>query len=273
MNLTPDNYYSQEANKEYWSVSQIKSFLDCPVKALAEMEGTYQRPSSTALLVGGFVDAYFAGEMEEFQEKNPQIFTRKGDLRYDYQHAQKIIDRIERDRLCVDMLDGEKQHIVTGNIAGFPVKAKLDVLLSEKKANAIGMIYPEMSELLFAPGAIVDLKIMRDFNDQYREGEGRLNWIEFWMYDLQMAVYQELMRQKTGKRYPCYILAATKEEIPDITLYQIPQGLMDASLEILIDRMPSLNAVKKRIEAPEPCGKCPVCKERKVLSGATWFEE
>ena len=39
MKLTNQNYYSQEANKTYMSVSQLKSFMKCEAAAMAELRG------------------------------------------------------------------------------------------------------------------------------------------------------------------------------------------------------------------------------------------
>ena len=50
--LTAANYYSTEANQAYFSASQIKSFCSCEARALAEINGEYVRPETTALLVG-----------------------------------------------------------------------------------------------------------------------------------------------------------------------------------------------------------------------------
>ena len=61
MELTQENYFSQEANQEYMSVSQYKAFKKCEAAALSEINGEYQKPKTTALLIGSFVDSYFAG--------------------------------------------------------------------------------------------------------------------------------------------------------------------------------------------------------------------
>ena len=37
--LTDDNYYSQEANLNYFSCSQIEEFLSCEAAALAHVQG------------------------------------------------------------------------------------------------------------------------------------------------------------------------------------------------------------------------------------------
>lgn len=272
MILTAENYYSPEANLQYFSVSQFKTFMDCEERALAELNGSFVRPKSKSLLVGGYVDAHFSRELPLFKAQNPEIFTRTGELRSEFKQAEDIIARIERDELAMRMLDGDRQKIVTGEIGGQAWKAKLDCLLTEETVQKIAADFPSMDALCFADGAIVDLKIMRDFEPVYRDGEGRQNFIEAWKYDLQLAVYQELVRQQTGCKLPCYILAATKEAVPNLDLFQIPQELMDAMLEIVLEKIPNVAALKDGIAAPERCGKCDWCKESKVLTGSTWLE-
>lgn len=273
MILTADNYYSKEADRAYFSASQIKALMDCESRALAEMRGKYEREPSTALLVGSYVDARLCGgDMEAFALAHTEIYTKAGTLRAEFRKAEEIAQRIERDPLAMRMLDGDHQQILTGTIFGQPFKAKLDCWLDGGAARRIWMDYPDMEELMYAHGAIVDLKVMRNFDTMYREGAGRLNFIEYWRYDLQMAIYQELKRQKMGVKVPCYILAATKEENPNIELFQIPQSLMDADMEILKTRMEHFAELKAGEDEPLGCGVCDWCRQTKVLKGATWLE-
>ena len=63
MQLTAENYYSQEANREYMSVSQFKDFvgtygrLGCEFTALEKIEERWEDEKSTALMVGSYVDS------------------------------------------------------------------------------------------------------------------------------------------------------------------------------------------------------------------------
>ncbi|MFA5307187.1 MAG: PD-(D/E)XK nuclease-like domain-containing protein, partial [Candidatus Babeliales bacterium] len=59
INLTVENYFSQDANSYYMSASQVKSFLACEAMALAEIKGEYAREKTTSLLVGSYVDAHY----------------------------------------------------------------------------------------------------------------------------------------------------------------------------------------------------------------------
>lgn len=248
MKLTQRNYHSRKANKIFMSVSQFKNFSACPNSALAEINGKYKREKTTALLVGSYVDAYFEGNLGNFIRENPEIFKKDGTLKADYIQAEVIIQRILKDKLFMKHLSGEKQVIMTGEIKGVPVKIKIDSLL---------------------PDRIVDLKIMKDFESSYQPEKGVLPWFEAWGYDLQGAVYQEIVRQNTGERLPFYLAAATKEKITDIDIVHLSQEMLDFALERFERDVEMYDAIKKRIIAPDRCEKCEYCKTTKKLKEPT----
>ena len=62
--LSEANYYSQEMNKQYFSVSQYKNFLRCEAMAMAKINGTYEQAKSKALLLGSLVDELLTGDKE-----------------------------------------------------------------------------------------------------------------------------------------------------------------------------------------------------------------
>ena len=126
-----------------------------------------------------------------FKAKHPEIIKKDGDLKAEYKQADYIIQRIERDEVFMKYMAGEKQVIMTGGIAGVPYKIKIDSYHKDK--------------------AIVDLKCMRDFAKQWDNGK-YVNFIDFWRYDIQGAIYQEIVRQNTGERLPFIIAGATKEK-------------------------------------------------------------
>lgn len=64
--LTSSNYHSNEADIEYFSVSQFKSFVECEAKTMAKLNGVYTESPSTALFVGSYIHAAFESE-EAFQ--------------------------------------------------------------------------------------------------------------------------------------------------------------------------------------------------------------
>lgn len=246
--LTNENYFSRDNQMRYMGVSQFKAFEACPASALAEVRGEYERDKTTALLVGSYVDAYFEGTLPLFQAQHPEIFTKKLELKAEYRKAEDIIARIERDRLFMEFLGGDKQVILTGSINGVEVKIKVDSLHSDK---------------------IVDLKIMKDFQPIYKPEQGRLSWVEAWGYDLQGAVYQEIVRQNTGQTLPFYLAAATKEKTTDLDIVEVPQSYLDFELEHFKDSVQYYDSIKRGLIEPERCEHCDYCKETKVLKTPT----
>lgn len=252
MKLTQRNYFSKKASKEYMSVSQFKAFQKCPATALAEIQGKYKREKTVPLLVGSYIDSYFEGTLPKFIKENPEIFKRDGTLKAEYTQAEAIIQRILKDRLFTNYLSGEKQVIMTGEINGVKVKIKVDSLHPDK---------------------IVDLKIMGDFADKYDAESGFLPWFEYWGYDLQGAVYQEIVRQNTGEQLPFYLAAATKEKITDIDIVQIDQQMLDFALDRFKHDVEMFDAIKQGVIEPPRCEKCVYCKETKVLKQPRSSEE
>ncbi len=251
--LTNENYFSIENQMKYMCVSQFKAFEECPASALAEITGNFEREKTTALLVGSYVDAHFEGSLDLFKAKNPEIFTKSGELKSNFKQANEIINRIEEDSLFMEYMSGEKQVIMTGEIEGVPVKIKIDSYHPDKM--------------------IVDLKCMKDFGKIYVEERGRLNWIEAWKYDLQGAVYQEIVRQNTGKTLPFYIAGATKEKVPDIAVVEVPQAYLDVELEHFKKNVQYYDGIKKGIFKAERCEHCDYCKATKVLTKPKRLEE
>lgn len=246
MNLTADNYFSHEANREYMSVSQFKSFMKCPAAAMAELNGEYEREQTTALLVGSYVDAWFSDELEQFTTEHPEIFKRDGTLKAEYVQAEQIIQRVSRDEMFMEYMSGKKQVIMTGQIEGVPVKIKVDSLL---------------------PDRIVDLKIMRDFEPIYDPDVcSRVPFWVSWKYDLQAAVYQEIVRQNTGKQLPFFLAAATKEKVTDYNIFQIVQSDLDIALQTVKDNIVRFDAIKNGLIEADRCGECEYCRETKKLT-------
>ncbi len=245
--LTNENYFSPENQMKYMGVSQFKAFEKCPASALAvEVKGEYELPKKTALLVGSYVDAHFEGTLDIFKAQHPDLFRNDGKLKANYVQAEQIINYLENDDLFMEYMSGEKQVIMTGEIEGVPVKIKVDSLLPDK---------------------IVDLKIMKDFEPVYVQEKGRLNWIEAWEYDLQGAVYQEIVRQNTGKVLPFFIAAGTKEsDGPDKEIIEIPQSYLDVELEHFRKNVQYYDAIKKGLIEPERCEHCTFCKATKILT-------
>ena len=253
MTLTSSNYFSAEANREYLSVSQYKDFVGstgikgCEARALAELNGEYEREKSTALLVGSYVDSYFEGSLEKFKAENCEIFTKQGSLKAEYRQAEEIINRIERDPYFMRFMSGQKQVIMTGEIGGVPWKIKIDSYI------------PDI--------CIVDLKIVKSIRNRvYVKKYGFTDFITNWGYEIQGAVYQEIVRQNTGKTLPFYIAAASKEKVTDIEIIQVNDEALAGALEKVKEHVERVVKIKNGEIEPERCGTCDYCRLTKVLS-------
>ena len=257
MNLNNDNYFSEEAASEFWSVSQFKAFNKCEAAGLAEARGEYQREETDALLIGSYVDAYFSGpaEMDKFIAKNgDKMYSKRGGgLLAKFQQANTIIDRVEADPLMMDYLTGEKQVVMAAELFGVPWKAKFDV-------------YDEQR--------IVDLKCVRDFEDIFDKGYGWRSWVEYWGYDIQGAIYQKIEQLVNHREQPLpfYIAAVTKERVPDIKVIQIPQHVLDAAYNMVEAKIERFDLIKSGDVEPVRCEKCDYCKSTKKLTAPEIYE-
>lgn len=263
MILTADNYYSEQANYEYMSVSQYKDFagtygkVGCEECAMAKLKGEWSDFKSTALLVGSYVDSYFEGSLPRFLNENPGVFTKasvknnpdnpeKWELMSHYRQADMIISRIKDDDYFMQCMSGEKQVIMTGDLFGIPWKIKMDSYLPGK--------------------VIVDLKIVESIKKlKWVRDLGYLDFIRYWGYDIQGAIYQEIVYQNTGKRLPFYIAAATKEKTTDIAVIHVQNNFLREAMGTVQYNIERIKRVKSGQEKPTRCEVCDYCLETKVI--------
>lgn len=256
--LTNENYFSPEMNMEYMSVSQFKDFEECEVHALAKLKGEYVEEKSKALLVGSYVDAYFSNEMEQFKAENPQIFKKDGTLLKDFENANEIIKAIEDDPMMMKALSGKHQVIMTGVINGVKTKIKVDSLL---------------------PTMIVDQKVMSSIKelkwvyDEETHKNKQIDFVEAFGYDIQGAVYQEIVRQNINEKVPFVLAPVTKEECPDKALIRIDQDILDEKLDYFASKVQRYAMIKKGIIEPVGCGNCPTCRKLKKVTEIVSYKE
>lgn len=269
--LTQENYFSQEANMKFMSASQLKAFMKCEAAALAEIRGEYVPPTSTALLVGSYVDAHFSRELPQFKAEHPEIFKRDGTLKADYAQAETIIERMESDRLYSLLMSGEKQVILTGAIAGVPFKGKVDSLLGADAVERIRREFPENAGLFeFADGAIIDQKCMKDLDDVWDATERRrVSFVKYYGYDIQGAIYRAL----EGHSLPFILATGTKQDPPDLKALHIPDSVLESALAEVTENAPRYQRIKMGLEAPTRCEKCAYCRLTRKLTGIEEYKE
>ena len=245
--LSTDELYF--ADNTYMSVSRFKSFEKCELGAMSDKEYT-----STAILIGSYVDAFISGTLDLFTEQHPEIFSSrgatKGELKADFKGAEEICQKISNDRIFKQFLSGDKQTVMTGIIGGVPTKVKIDSYAKGK--------------------AIVDLKIMSSITN--RNGE-YYDFITLWGYDLQLAVYQEIVKQNTGEQLPCFIAVATKENPINTAIVYIPQVVLDRALYRYESQVERFYKVMQGEVEPDGCGKCSACIGKRLETPIISYEE
>lgn len=262
--MTPENYYDPDINMAYMGSSQFKAFQRCEAAALAELRGEYVPKTTPALLVGGYIDAYFSGELPLYQAKHPEIFKRDGQLKAEYLHAQDIINRMEEDELYLLLMSGTKQVIRTGFIAGVPFKIKIDSLLDGPTCEEIARRFPRTTAAFgLCDGAIVDQKVMRDLKDVWDEEERcPVPFWRAWGYDIQGAIYRAI----EGHMLPFILAVGTKEDPPDLWAKFLNEGTLIAKLHEVEDQAPRYQAIKEGRETPVRCGHCAYCRSTRRLT-------
>lgn len=235
------------------SVSLFKSMQECEARTMAEIEGEYTRPESPALTLGSYIHAAFESDTafaEFVEENNLVIYNSKGNKYAAYQQADEMIETLKNDELAMFALTGDKEVIMTGEIGGVQWKIKVDNINLQR-------------------GFFSDLKTTKSLYDRYwstKYGEKYVSFIHHYGYILQMAVYQEIIRQNTGLILEPYIVAITKETPPDKEIFTFDKEDLEFEMEYVLAALPSILEAKRKQRELVRCGKCAYCRGTKKLS-------
>lgn len=256
MLLTQENYFSKEANKEYISVSQFKSFVECEAQALHNIEIGGENEKQ-AFLEGKLFENWVAGDRALFMAQHPEMVSTRGatagQLKAEFNKVIKAAERFLEQDFFKDIINKcEKQVILTGEIEGVKVKCALD--LFDRETNSI-----------------YDIKCMKDFKEQWsKEEKSYVPWYYIYGYVLQLAVYREIVRQNFGEPKEIGLMAASKEEEPDLQAKSFSSELLDLELEYFKNNVKRYDDIKKGLLTPDSCGRCSLCKSNKII---TSFDE
>ncbi|MDI2588082.1 PD-(D/E)XK nuclease-like domain-containing protein [Psychrobacillus sp. NEAU-3TGS] len=258
LQLNSQNYHSNQANKDYFSVSQFKSFMDCQARTLAELKGEYTRPPSTALTVGSYTHAAFEDDeaFSEFLEnEHDSIFKARGGKYAEFVQADMMIETIMNDPFAMFALEGDKERIFTAELFGATWKIKVDSINYERKT-------------------FIDLKTTQSLSSRYWSDKYQkyVSFVQAYDYVLQMAIYREVIKQNTGEYFNPYIVAVTKESPPDKAVLHFDNSRFDFELEYVQTMMNNFIQVKSGEEKPIRCEKCAYCRQTKVLNNTFEIE-
>lgn len=262
--LTKSNYYSHDTDFQYMSFSVFRDFEQCEAATLAKLKGDWEPTSNPEpLLVGNYVHSYFESPKahQEFVEANKSeiLSSRgktKGQLKSSYKVADGMIKALsEDDFFNYVYASGDKEVIVTGELFGHQWKGKIDSLCLDR-------------------GYFCDLKTVDDFHKGHWNPvlRQKTNFVEDRGYHMQMAIYQELIKQTFGIDCQPYIFGVSKQVPPDkiaISFDGDGQFLMNQALEKIKNDQDRFWQVLMGEEKPKACGKCEYCRQGKQLAGFT----
>lgn len=263
MELNHDNYFSKEADEEYFSVSFFKSMRECEAKTIAKLKSEWIEPPNDAFLLGSLVHHWNEKEdIEEFKLQHPEMFSSrgatKGELKSNFQIGYKMIETLKNDPMIEKVREGQKEVIMTGELYGAKWKIMIDIYNPEK-------------------GCFADLKTTRAIHKKYWNDEIRQhqNFIQYYDYLLQMAVYAEIERQNRGGEdyLQPHIIAVSKEEIPDKAVILVGTEFIKDKLLSLKYLMPEFIAVKEGSREPYRCECCDYCRSTKKIDSIIHYTD
>lgn len=251
MKLSKDNYFSLETDREFFSVSQFKAFKECEAKTMAKLNGEWKEKQNEAFLLGSYVHAWNEGKLLEFKKGHPELFKKDGTLYAKYEIGDKMIAALEGDALVKRVRQGQKEVIMTAELFGTKWKCMIDIYNPEHEV-------------------FVDLKTTRELHKRYWNEDLRIkqNFIEYYDYLLQMAVYAEIERINRGGEdyFQPHIIAVDKQDPPDkAVIFTGTDFIKDKLLEVET-LLPRFIKVKNGEEKPMGCGHCDYCRSIKQLN-------
>ena len=193
-------------------------------------------------------------KQDAFIAKHPEMFKKNGELYADFTIADAMVKTAKDDDVFMKALKGKKQQIFKGEIFGVPFKIKVDVLGETK---------------------ITDLKTCASITEtQYNPVRGqRETFAEFYDYDLQGAIYQEIVRQNTGKKLPFFLACISKEKVPDHEIIWIDDESLEERLQAEKANIIHVGMLKAGEVEPMSCGCCDYCRSKKKITKAINWRE
>ena len=215
---------------------------------MAELRGEFAPEYGRALLLGSYVDEMLTGTKKSqdafIDAHRADLFKKNGDPYADIVQANETIERFRQQPKMMHYISGQHQVIMTGEIEGVPFKIKMDSFDPDEYITDLKYMASLRSPNLFTP------------------------MIEYWGYDIQAAVYQEIVRQNIGKRLPFMFDVATKESPAHLALGQISQYNMDKALDTVKSLAPRFQKIKTGELPAERCEEygCDYCTTTKIIT-------
>lgn len=233
--------------------------LVCPAEEIAELTGEWNPKvddpnyRDEALLMGNYLHSYFESPEahQAFIHEHPEIMNSRAKtptLKSAYKKiCDPMIEALASDNSFEQLYQGGKEQIVSGELFGHAWKGKIDCLNLEH-------------------GYFVDLKTTQDLHKRFWCDDHWGSFVEAYNYPLQMWVYKQLIKQTFGVDCQPFIVAVTKNAVPDKQIIQIEDyHMQDAQLQLEDNIEPITKMLNGEIKATH-CGVCSYCRKFKELS-------
>lgn len=249
MTLTTKTYHNIDNKMKYFSASQLKQWEKCEAATVAYIQGKYTPESSAAMLIGSYVDRALTApkELDQWIAENKEQMKPA-----EIKAAIAMIERVKADETWKTIEKIARfQEILTGEIGGEQFCYMADICIHGKTPT------------------LLDLKTTSSFDDDWaKDWDGKnvkVPWYDAWGYFRQLAIGQELWRQKHGETPACGLIAIKKpSKVGD------PVGLktimMDCQerLDAEIRRIPQVVGRWQELKTGARhdayhCGKCDWC--------------
>jgi len=263
--LTDGNYFGDTASRSYFSASQFKSWMHCQAMWYHEtIARDWTRPPSDALAVGTYTHLQLLEpeKVEAWIEEHPELISTrgatKGDLKAPFQVANVMVQSLHHQPACMTYLIGEHETIVSARIQGHWWKGKLDTIdreagwFSDLKTTA--NLRPQRRFRNILPFEV-------DYHEQ--------TFIHEFAYHYPMSLYQFMLGPRAdGHPFEPFIVAATKQDPPNVELYQMGgdnQWMLDKALLKMVTSAPMMAQQRKTGQGLSRCGECAYCRSTKQV--------
>src|SRR5699024_1273927 len=139
----------------------------------------------------------------------------------------KMIETLKNDDFAMFAMEGEKEQIMIADLFGCEWKMKVDSINHDRHYFA-------------------DLKTTRNIFERSwsTKYDGWVSFIEKWDYLLQMAIYRKIIEQNTELLYTPYIVAVSKEELPNKAIVHFDESRFEFEYEYVAEKMERILKVK-----------------------------
>jgi len=199
--VTQENYRSKEMEWKFNTNSQLKEYRECPKRWMHKLLGTWvDLKERLCFIEGNYVDYAVTEAPHVFaafcERNNDKIYQKNGKKRANFAYLDIAIETIKKETVMMEHLTGgESQTIIAvKDFHGVPFKCKIDALILRKKI-------------------LTDLKTTKSlYKTEYSVIDRQhVNFIDFYAYWTQLALYREAVWLKHKVQCECFIAAAEKK--------------------------------------------------------------